>query len=130
MTKSRLETALDTVAKTRGLQDFAHLCKEYPTSGEILKNEISQVISALDTISWRPISEAPQNRTPILAKTRPDIFPEDNIRSGWNNRLIVIRREMPLSDDPAEKTGWSIAAPVGYGGIPDDWLLGWQEISF
>ncbi|MCP1244193.1 hypothetical protein [Acetobacter lambici] len=73
------------------------------------------------------MSEAPKNRSPILAKTRSDIFPESNNRSGWNGRYVVIRHEGILDDD--FDMGWSVDAPVGYGGMPDEWFLGWQPIS-
>ena len=25
--------------------------------------------------------------------------------------------------------GWGVAAPVGYGGLPDDWFVGWKPIE-
>jgi hypothetical protein len=27
-----------------------------------------------------------------------------------------------------EDFGWNFAAPVGYGGIPDEWLEGWMPL--
>ncbi|MFT8445087.1 MAG: hypothetical protein ABF751_09770 [Acetobacter orientalis] len=77
-------------------------------------------------VSWRPMSEAPKDRTPILAKMRSDIYPESSNRSGWNGRHVVIRHEGILDD--GFDMGWSVAAPVGYGGMPDEWFLGWQPL--
>ena len=84
-------------------------------------------LAAADAAAWRPMSEAPKDRTDILAKTRPDVFPESNHRSGWNSRNVVIRHGGIVNDDC--DMGWSVSAPVGYGGIPDDWFLGWHPIS-
>ncbi|MFT9323550.1 MAG: hypothetical protein ABF537_05225 [Acetobacter sp.] len=72
------------------------------------------------------MSEAPKDRTPILAKMRSDIYPESSNRSGWNGRHVVIRHEGILDD--GFDMGWSVAAPVGYGGMPDEWFLGWQPL--
>ncbi|MFH7812458.1 MULTISPECIES: hypothetical protein [Acetobacter] len=84
-------------------------------------------LAAADAAAWRPISEAPKDRTDILAKTRPDVFPESDHRSGWNGRNVVIRHGGIVNDD--FDMGWSVSAPVGYGGMPDEWFLGWQPIS-
>lgn len=75
---------------------------------------------------WRPIESAPRDRTDILARTRPDVFPEEHNRSGWNNRTVVIRHEGIVND--GFDMGWSVAAPVGYGGMPDKWFLGWMPL--
>lgn len=84
------------------------------------------VLDAADAAAWRPMANAPRDRTEILAKTRPDVFPETHNRSCWNGRSVVIRHEGIVNDD--FDMGWSVAAPVGYGGMPDDWFVGWQPL--
>lgn len=93
---------------------------------EIYKESAQVALAAADAAAWRPMSEAPRDRTDILAKTRPDVYPETHNRSGWNNRSVVIRHEGFVNDD--FDIGWSVAAPVGYGGIPDDRFIGWQPL--
>lgn len=93
---------------------------------EYLIGEVEKALAAADAAAWRPMSEAPKDRTPILARTRPDIYPESSNRSGWNARHVVIRHEGILDD--GFDMGWSVAAPVGYGGMPDEWFLGWQPL--
>ncbi|MFT9441072.1 MAG: hypothetical protein ABF593_04835 [Acetobacter papayae] len=94
---------------------------------EYLFEEVSKALAAADAAAWRPMSEAPKDRTPIIAKTRSDVFPESSNRSGWNGRHAVIQHGGILDD--GFDMGWSVAAPVGYGGMPDGWFLGWQPIS-
>lgn len=83
-------------------------------------------LAAADAAAWRPMSDAPRDRTDILARTRPDVYPEAHNRSGWNNRSVVIRHEGIVND--GFDMGWSVAAPVGYGGMPDEWFVGWQPL--
>ncbi|MFP2873705.1 hypothetical protein ACLEIY_15925 [Acetobacter tropicalis] len=93
---------------------------------EYWRDMIRPIIAAADAAAWRPMSDAPRDRTEILAKTRPDVYPETHNRSGWNNRSVVIRHEGIVNDD--FDMGWSVAAPVGYGGMPDKWFVGWQPL--
>lgn len=78
----------------------------------------------------RDISEAKKNGTPILAKFRDDIYP--GLRPGredlepWNGVWAVIRHRGLAAD--GFDVGWAIAAPVGNGGFPDEWIEGWEPL--
>jgi hypothetical protein len=75
-----------------------------------------------EKVQWRPIEEAKKDGTPILAKLKPSA---DEPR--WNCRIFVARHP-GLADDGFD-IGWNFAAPVGYGGIPDDAILGFIPLS-
>ena len=84
-------------------------------------------------IPWRPISEAPKDRTVIWAKLRDDIA-EDKEESAWKRDLMRWRGlEVPLKHpgdyDEGYDHGWNVAAPVGQGGIPDEWIAGWIPLN-
>ncbi|HEY9219577.1 MAG TPA: hypothetical protein VIO94_16130 [Phenylobacterium sp.] len=78
----------------------------------------------------RDISGAPKDRTPILAKFRDNIYP--GIRPGrddlepWNGRWVVIHHPGVTAD--GFDIGWSVSAPVGNGGFPDEWIEGWAPL--
>lgn len=78
----------------------------------------------------RDIGAAPKDRTPILAKFRDDIYP--GIRPGrddlepWNGRWVVIHHPGVTAD--GFDIGWSVSAPVGNGGFPDEWIEGWMPL--
>ena len=90
-------------------------------------DDAKATLAAADAAAWRPMSEAPKDRTDILAKTRDNIYPEGSRDSGWNGRNVVIRHDGII--DGGFDMGWSVSAPVGYGGLPDEWFIGWQPIN-
>lgn len=70
---------------------------------------------------WRPMKDAPRDRSCVLLQMkrardvpqRPDYMFEGVVFVGrWGGDLML----------------WSFAAPVGMGGIPDDWIAGWQPL--
>lgn len=75
----------------------------------------------------RPIAEAPKDRTTIWAVLHADIYPR--LEPGrpdlerWNGLHLPLRHP-GLADDGFD-IGWSIAAPVGFGGFPDRYIAGW-----
>lgn len=81
-------------------------------------------------MDWQDISSAPKDRTIIWAALRPDIYPtlrpsrEDLER--WNGLQLPLRHP-GLCDDGFD-IGWSITAPVGNGGFPDEWIAGWMPL--
>ncbi|MBS1096363.1 hypothetical protein JK191_02000 [Gluconobacter sphaericus] len=82
--------------------------------------------------SLRPMSEAKKDRTPILAKIHDDLFPrirpERKDLEPWNGRWVVVSHPGILED--GFDLGWGVAAPVGHGGFPDDWFVGWKPLEY
>jgi hypothetical protein len=79
---------------------------------------------------WRPISEAKKDGTIIWAKLRDDIYPvlkpsrDDLLR--WNGVQIPLRH--PGVAEYGFDIGWGVAAPVGVGGFPDEWVEGFRPL--
>ena len=82
---------------------------------------------------WRPISEAPKDRTVIWAKLRDDIGIDleeghyKNDLARWRGLEVPIKH--PGVEDDGFDIGWGIAAPVGQGGFPDNWIAGWIPLN-
>lgn len=87
-------------------------------------------LKAADAAAWRPMSEAKKDRTPVLVKIHDDLFPricpERKDLEPWNGRWVVVSHPGVLED--GFDIGWGVAAPVGCGGFPDDWFVGWQSL--
>jgi hypothetical protein len=83
---------------------------------------------------WQPISTAPKDGTTIWgifhAEIYPRIRPSRTDLEVWNGKQVPLRHP-GIFEDPNDKpfdVGWSIAAPVGAGGFPDEWIAGWQPL--
>ncbi|MBS0966638.1 hypothetical protein JK165_11165 [Acetobacter okinawensis] len=126
MTDPRIEAAAWMIGSVSDLAPGGDWEKLAPHQKTHFRRLAKAVLEAADAAAWRPMRDAPRDRTDILAKTRPDVYPEAHHRSGWNNRSVVIRHDGIVNDD--FDMGWSVSAPVGYGGIPDEWFLGWQPL--
>lgn len=74
---------------------------------------------------WREIESAPKDGRRIWAAFRDDIYP--TLRPGrgdlekWNGVQVPLRYLGSGSE-------WCIAAPVGHGGFPDEWIAGWMPL--
>ena len=83
------------------------------------------IAAALDEMRprWRPITEAKKDGTPVLLKVK-DVIPgkPDDRLAGVQ---FVGRNHLYENGFDAS---WNFAAPVGYGGIPDEWLDGWMPL--
>lgn len=79
-----------------------------------------------DILDLNPMSSAPRDRTPILVKFKDNLQSIRDDLEPWNNVWCVMY--WPHCDDEF-KPGWSIAAPVGYGGFSDNYLLGWRSLE-
>ena len=79
---------------------------------------------------WQPISSAPRDGTIIWVvmhpKLYPDIKPERADLERWNGVQVPVRH--PGIMDDGFDIGWGVAAPVGQGGFPDDWIAGWMPL--
>jgi hypothetical protein len=87
-------------------------------------------LAAIPGPQWLDIASAKKDHTIIWAILRDDIYPtlmpgrEDLKR--WNGLQLPLRHE-GLADDGFD-IGWMLAAPVGHGGFPDDWIAGWVPL--
>lgn len=79
-------------------------------------------------LEWRPIAEAKKDGTPYLLRLRPDLVKTEARRDleAWQG-LAFVGRHPGLADDGFD-IGWHFAAPVGQGGFPDDWMVGFITI--
>ena len=80
-------------------------------------------------MEWQPIETAKKDRTPALLlvkkamsidRGRPDL-------AAWDGQVIVCHHPGLASD--GFDIGWSMLAPVGHGGFPDDWFSGWMPLD-
>lgn len=74
---------------------------------------------------------APKDDTPVLLKFKDDLkqFNEDD--EWWVKTfsgIFFVGRNRNDKSQHNFDMGWSFAAPVGYGGIPDIWLEGWEYL--
>jgi hypothetical protein len=76
---------------------------------------------------WQPIETAPKDGTRILVALKNPIprIGRDDLRL-WDG-LQFVARHPGLAADGFD-VGWNVAAPVGHGGFPDDWMAGWMPL--
>jgi len=89
------------------------------------KSDRAEGVAALQQAGWRPMADAHKNGEPILALTISQ-FPGRPDLDHWRNKQIVVHHR-GLAPDGFD-IGWSMNAPVGHGGFPDDWFVGWAPI--
>lgn len=123
---------VDAVLEMRTRASFAAEAKGVERSEDRREMEAAEWLSYLQAFAapvapaWQPIATAPRDRTPILvcfkaklAHIRPDL-------TKWEGKRCVVNHTGLLAD--GFDLGWGVDAPVGYGGIPDEWLEGWQPL--
>lgn len=74
-------------------------------------------------MDWQPMETARKDCSTVLAKTRDDL-PEHC--SLWRGKVMPVRHPGLASD--GFDMGWNVSLPVGHGGFPDDWFVGWVEL--
>jgi hypothetical protein len=76
--------------------------------------------SSTEDGTMRSMQTAKKNGTPVLALLRDDlalIRPDlERLHGLW-----VVVRAQPNDD-------WCLAGPFGYGGLPDEWFVGWSPL--
>lgn len=85
---------------------------------------------AVQEAQWQDISTARKDGTVIWAKLR-DSFGSDSpigvdAHLRWQGVQIPLRHCGYTAS--GFDLGWEVAAPVGYGGIPDAWIAGWMPL--
>jgi hypothetical protein len=81
---------------------------------------------------WRPIEEAVKGGPAIWARLHADL----SVRTGrpaleiWEGVQVPLRHPGTYTDEEGRvwDHGWNVAAPVGHGGFPDDWIAGWVPL--
>lgn len=81
---------------------------------------------------WRPISDAVKGGPAIWALLRDDISERKgrpDLRA-WDGVQVPLRHPGTYTDEEGRVRdhGWNVAAPVGHGGFPDDWIAGWVPL--
>lgn len=76
---------------------------------------------------WKPIETARKDGTRILVLLKNPIPRpnRDDLRQ-WDG-IPFVARHHGFTDDGFDM-GWGFAAPVGQGGFPDDWMVGWMTL--
>lgn len=83
-------------------------------------------------LPWRPIAKAVKGGPAIWAKMREDLSiladrPDLEI---WNGVEVPLHHPGTYQDADGRlwDHGWNIAASVGHGGFPDQWIAGWVPL--
>jgi hypothetical protein len=78
------------------------------------------------SMRWNPMHTAVKDGRHLLLKLKDPIPDEREDLRIWDD-LIFVGRHPGLADDGFD-VGWNFAAPVGQGGFPDEWFVGWISL--
>jgi len=74
---------------------------------------------------WQDISTAPKDGTTIIARMRKDIVEvtgREDLKKWAGKTISLVHCGYT---DKGTDLDWNISGPVGYGGIPDEWIEKW-----
>lgn len=71
----------------------------------------------------KPMSEAPKDRTSVLALMKTDLSEIRSDLDRLHGLWVVVRYDGYEGNDT-----FGLAGPFGYGGLPPEWFVGWQEL--
>lgn len=108
---------LEQIKKARGAgQQSVEVVLGVAPSSQSTPLYASPIPAAPAAPHWRPMTDAPRDGTPVL------LCPK------LSNDACELKHPFVGRWDES-CNGWNFAAPVGYGGIPDDKLRGWRQLS-
>lgn len=143
--KKALE-ALDIIIGDAGMESYIPLYHEI--EAELAKPEpdpepvafVADVYQSRYTIEWNNLSIFPEG-TPLYATPQPErkqeFLPINTAPKDGSPVLLKVKSIEKLRGlagiqfvgiNRGNNFDWSFAAPVGFGGIPDDWLEGWMPL--
>ena len=103
-----------------------------PNLAALASSPMDAVKAAVED-EWQDISTAPKDGTTIWAVFHADIYPRIRPQredlEPWNGKQVPLRHPgiCEGSDGKPFDMGWNVAAPVGQGGFPDEWIAGWRS---
>lgn len=105
--------------------------QRFPHAIQQAAQEVYEIVCNLEP-GWRPMATADKGtRTPVLLKLLNPIPEKDrpDLRQ-WDGMIFVGKHPGIFKHDDGSDfdIGWGFAAPVGMGGFPDDWMVGWQPL--
>lgn len=109
------------------IAELCGLAETYDPELEGLLTRAADALLAAKALgAWQPIETAPKNGTSVLllitqelAVYRPDLEHFSGIQ--------FVGRHPGLAENGFD-FGWNFAAPVGMGGFPDKWMVGWMPL--
>lgn len=96
-----------------------------------LKDQVEAAIKTVneDANGWRDISDAKKDgETIIWAVFRNDIAEQEKRPDLERWHGVQVPLTHPGVDDDGFGIGWTLAAPIGQGSFPDEWIAGWRPM--
>lgn len=78
------------------------------------------------TAVWFPMESSPKNGRPVLLRLKDVLRPNREDLEPCRG-VIFVGHHNGILDDGLD-IGWQFAAPVGHGGFPDEWFIGWRYL--
>ena len=110
-----------------GWWDTGLIADTKPKALDAMRAALTTMQPALQAAVWQPIETARKDRSVIWACLRNDLHIKRADLYRWSGIQVPLRHPGIASD--GFDCGWNIAAPVGHGGFPDDWIAGWMPLA-